>query len=182
LADIRASIAVAKRLDAKWMTVVPGFLDSRVPTDIQTGRIVDTMRRAADIVTPHALVMVMEPLNTIVDHPRVFLQTVPQGFAVASGVDSPAVKVLADLYHAQIQSGHLIGTMETCWREIAYLQFGDNPGRKEPGTGEINYRTVVRWLRARRYSGVIGMEHGNSVDGRAGEEAMIAAYRAIDAA
>ncbi len=182
LADIRTSIDVARRLDAKWMTVVPGFLDRRVPVDIQTGRIVDTMRRAADIVAPHGLVMVMEPLNTLVNHPGVFLQTVPQGYAVARGVDNPAVKVLADLYHEQIQAGHLIKTMESCWSEIAYIQFGDNPGRNEPGTGEINYRNVVRWLRDKRFAGVIGMEHGNSIDGRAGEEALIAAYRAIDAA
>jgi hydroxypyruvate isomerase len=181
LADIRASIDVAKRLDAKWMTVVPGFLDRRVPAEIQTGRVIDTMRRAADIVAPHGLVMVMEPLNTIVDHPGVFLQRVPQGFAVAKGVNSPAVKVLADLYHEQIQAGHLIKTMEACWDEIAYVQFGDNPGRKEPTTGEINYRNVVRWLRAKKFAGVIGMEHGNSIDGRAGEERLVAAYREIDA-
>lgn len=182
LADIRASIDVAKRLNAKWMTVVPGFLDRRVPVEIQTGRVVDTMRRAADIVAPHGLVMVMEPLNTLVDHPGVFLQTVPQGYAVARGVNSPVVKILADLYHEQIQAGHLIRTMDSCWSEIAYLQFGDNPGRKEPGTGEINYANIVRWLRAKQFAGVIGMEHGNSVDGRAGEEALLAAYRAIDAA
>lgn len=182
LVDIRASIDVAKRLNAKWMTVVPGFLDRRVPIDIQTGRVIDTMRRAADIVAPHGLVMVMESLNTLVDHPGVFLQTVPQGYAVARGVDSPAVKILADLYHEQIQAGHLIRTMDSCWSEIAYLQFGDNPGRKEPGTGEINYANIVRWLRAKRFAGVIGMEHGNSVQGRAGEEALVAAYRAIDAA
>ncbi len=182
LADIRASIDVAKRLNAKWMTVVPGFLDRRVPLDIQTGRVIDTMRRAADIVAPHGLVMVMEPLNTLVDHPGVFLQTVPQGYAIARGVDSPAVKILADLYHEQIQAGHLIRTLDSCWNEIAYLQFGDNPGRKEPGTGEINYSNIVRWLRAKRLAGVIGMEHGNSVEGRAGEERLLAAYRAIDAA
>lgn len=182
LAGIRASIDVAKRLDAKWMTVVPGFLDRRLPIEIQTGRVIDTMRRAAEIVEPHGLVMVMEPLNTITDHPGVFLQTIPQGFAVARGANSPSVKVLADLYHEQIQAGHLIKTMEICWNEIAYIQFGDNPGRKEPGTGEINYQNVVRWLRAKKFAGVIGMEHGNSIEGRAGEERLVAAYRAIDAA
>jgi hydroxypyruvate isomerase len=182
LADIRASIDVAKRLNAKWMTVVTGFLDRKLPVEIQTGRVVDTMRRAADIVAPHGLVMVMEPLNTLVNHPGVFMQTIPQGFAVAKGANSPAVKVLADLYHEQIQAGNLIKTMETCWDEIGYIQFGDNPGRKEPGSGEINYRNVVRWLRAKKFAGVIGMEHGNSIEGRAGEERLIAAYREIDAA
>lgn len=182
LADIHASVEVAKRLNAKWMTVVPGFLDHKLPIEIQSGRVVDTMRRAADIMEPHGLVMVMEPLNTLTDHPGVFLQTVPQGFAVAKGVNSPAVKVLADLYHEQIQAGNLIRTLDTCWDEIGYIQFGDNPGRKEPGTGEINYRNIVRWLRTRKFAGVVGMEHGNSIEGRPGEERLVAAYREIDAA
>ncbi|KRC78334.1 hydroxypyruvate isomerase family protein [Sphingomonas sp. Root241] len=182
LADIRASIDVAKRLNAKWTTVVTGFLDRKLPVEIQTGRIIDTMRRAAEIVEPHGLVMVMEPLNTLVNHPGVFMQSIPQGLAVAKGVHSPAVKVLADLYHQQIQAGNLINTLQSCWDEIAYIQFGDNPGRKEPSTGEVNYRNVVRWLRAKKYAGVIGMEHGNSIDGRAGEDRLIAAYREIDAA
>ncbi|AJP71261.1 xylose isomerase [Sphingomonas hengshuiensis] len=181
LADVRASIDVAKRLNAKHMTVVTGFLDSRVPLDIQTARVIDVMRRAGDIVAPHGLVLVMEPLNTRTNHPGVYMQSIPQGYAVARGVNSPGVKILADLYHEQIQSGNLIPTMELCWSEIGYLQFGDNPGRNEPGTGEINYAGVTRWLRARRYAGVIGMEHGNSVRGRAGEDRLIAAYRAIDA-
>ena len=182
LADIRGAIEVAKRLEARWMTVVTGFMDPRVPVDIQTARIIDVMRRAGEIVAPHGVAMVMEPLNTRTDHPGVYMRTVAQGYAVARGADSPAVKVLADLYHEQIQSGNLIRSLEACWDEIGYIQFGDNPGRKEPGTGEINYRTIVRWLRARRYAGVIGMEHGNSVAGRAGEERLVAAYRAIDVA
>ena len=182
LADVRASVDVAKRLNAKWMTVVPGFLDRKLPVEIQTARVIDTMRRAAEIMEPHGFVMVMEPLNTLTDHPGVFLQTIPQGFAVARAVDSPAVKVLADLYHEQIQAGNLIRTLETCWDEIAYIQFGDNPGRNEPGSGEINYRNVVRWLRTRNFGGVIGMEHGNSIRGREGEDRLVAAYREIDAA
>jgi hydroxypyruvate isomerase len=182
LAQVRAAVDVARRLDAKWMTVVPGFLDRKLPHEIQTARVIDTMRRAAEIMEPHGLVMVMEPLNTLTDHPGVFLQTVPQGFAIARAVNSPAVKVLADLYHEQIQAGNLIKTLETCWDEVGYIQFGDNPGRNEPGTGEINYRNVVRWLRAKEFAGVIGMEHGNSIDGRAGEDRLVAAYREIDAA
>lgn len=182
LADIRNSVEVAKRLNAKWATVVTGFMDLRVPQDIQTARVIDTMRRAGDIVAPHGLTLVMEPLNTRTDHPGVYLQTVSQGLAVARGADRPGVKILADLYHEQIQSGNLIPTMEACWPEIAYLQFGDNPGRKEPGSGEINYGNIVKWLKAKRYAGVIGMEHGNSAEGRAGEERLVAAYRAIDKA
>lgn len=181
LADIRASIDVAKRLNATRVTVVTGFLDPKVPLDIQTARVIDTMRRAGDIVAPHGFALVMEPLNTRTNHPGVYMQSIAQGYAVARGANSPGIKVLADLYHEQIQSGNLIPTLDMCWDEIGYIQFGDNPGRNEPGTGEINYATIVRWLRARNYAGVIGMEHGNSIKGRAGEERLIAAYRAIDA-
>jgi hydroxypyruvate isomerase len=182
LADIRSSVDVAKRLNSKHMTIVTGFMDRKLPVDIQTARVIDVLRRAADIYEPHGLVMVMEPLNTLVNHPGVFMSTVPQGYAMARAVNSPAIKVLADLYHEQIQAGNLINTLDSCWDEIAYVQFGDNPGRKEPGSGEINYRNIVRWLRAKKFAGVIGMEHGNSVEGRAGEERLVAAYRAIDAA
>ncbi|OAN66542.1 hydroxypyruvate isomerase family protein [Sphingomonas sp. TDK1] len=181
LADIRASIDVAKRLNATRMTVVTGFLDPRVPLDIQTARVIDLMRRAGDLVAPHGMALVMEPLNTRTNHPGVYMQSIAQGYAVARGANSPGVKILADLYHEQIQSGNLIPVLDTCWSEIGYIQFGDNPGRNEPGTGEINFTNIVRWLRGRSYAGVIGMEHGNSVKGRAGEERLIAAYRTIDA-
>ena len=180
LADVRAAVDVARRLGARWTTIVPGFVDRKLPMELQNARIIDTMRRAAEVMEPHGIVMVMEPLNTLTDHPGVFLRTIPQGYALAKAVRSPSVKVLADLYHEQIQAGNLINTLEACWDEIAYLQFGDNPGRKEPGTGEINYGNVVRWLKRRGFAGVIGMEHGNSKPGPAGEEALIAAYRNID--
>lgn len=180
LADIRGSIEVAKRLAATRMTVVTGFTDPKVPLDIQTARVIDVMRRAGDLVAPHGIAMVMEPLNTRTNHPGVYMQTIAQGYAVARGVNSPAVKILADLYHEQIQSGNLIPSLGTCWDEIGYIQFGDNPGRNEPSTGEINFAPIVQWLKRKRYDGVIGMEHGNATAGRAGEDRLVAAYRAID--
>lgn len=180
LEDIRASVEVAKRINAKWMTVVPGFLDKKLPLTIQTGRIIEVLRRAAAIFEPHGLVMVLEPLNTLTDHPGVLLQTIPQGYEMCKAVGSPAVKILADLYHAQIQTGNLIPTLDVCWDEVGYIQIGDNPGRNEPGSGEVNYHNIFRWLRARGYTGVLGMEHGNSLDGRPGEDRLIAAYREAD--
>jgi hydroxypyruvate isomerase len=182
LADVRASLDVAKRLNASRMTVVTGFLDPKIPVEIQTARVIDVMRRAGDIVAPSGAALVMEPLNTRTNHPGVYMQSFAAGFAIARGVNSPAVKILADLYHEQIQSGNLIPSLQTCWSEIGYIQFGDNPGRKEPTSGEINYRNIVTWLKAKRYDGVIGMEHGNSLAGRAGEDRLIAAYREIDQA
>jgi hydroxypyruvate isomerase len=70
--------------------------------------------------------------------------------------------------------------MDLTWSEIAYFQIGDNPGRKEPGTGEIDYRNIFRHIHEKGYRGVMGMEHGNALPGKAGELALIEAYRAAD--
>jgi hydroxypyruvate isomerase len=80
----------------------------------------------------------------------------------------------------QKNEGNLIPTMEKCWDEIAYIQIGDNPGRREPTTGEINYRNVFKYIDSKGYKGVLGMEHGNSLPGKEGELALIKAYREVD--
>jgi hydroxypyruvate isomerase len=70
--------------------------------------------------------------------------------------------------------------MDLCWSEIGYFQIGDNPGRKEPGTGEVNYANIFEHLRNKKYDGILGMEHGNFKPGKEGEQALIAAYRKAD--
>jgi hydroxypyruvate isomerase len=90
------------------------------------------------------------------------------------------VKILDDLYHQQISEGNLIGNMDKAWDEIGYFQIGDNPGRKEPTTGEINYKNIFKHIHDKGYKGVLGMEHGNSKRGKEGEQAVIEAYRYCD--
>ena len=85
-----------------------------------------------------------------------------------------------DIYHQQIQEGNLIPNIESCWDEIAYFQIGDNPGRKEPTSGEINYKNVFKYIHSRGYTGILGMEHGNSMEGKAGEQRVIDAYKEVD--
>ncbi|MGH7503561.1 MAG: hydroxypyruvate isomerase family protein [Longimicrobiales bacterium] len=181
LDEVRASIDVAKRVHATWMTVVPGRVDPRLDMDFQTANVVDCLRRACAILEPHGLVMVLEPLNTLRDHPGQFLTRIPQAFLICKAVNSPSCKILFDIYHQQITEGNLIPNMNAAWDEVAYLQVGDNPGRNEPGTGEINYRNVFKHLHEKRYTGIIGMEHGNAGRGREGERAVIDAYIAADA-
>ena len=180
LAEIRESVDVAKRVNAKWMTVVPGHVDSRLDMDFQTANVVETLKRAADILEPHGLVMVLESLNTLRNHPGQFLNRIPQAFLVCKAVASPACKILFDIYHQQITEGNLIPNFNAAWAEIEYVQVGDNPGRNEPGTGEINYRNVFGHLHGKGYTGIIGMEHGNSRRGREGERALIDAYISAD--
>lgn len=179
LAEIRECVDVAKRVNATWMTVVPGHVDLRLDMGYQTANVVESLKRAADILEPHGLVVVLEPLNRR-DHPGLFLTGVPQAYEVCKAVDSPSIKILDDLYHQQITEGNLIPNIDAAWDEIAYFQIGDNPGRDEPTTGEINYLNVFRHIKAKGYTGVLGMEHGNSKPGKDGEQALIAAYRSVD--
>jgi hydroxypyruvate isomerase len=179
LSDIKSSVEVAKRVHAKWMTVVPGHLDLRLNKSYQTANVVETLKRASDILEPHNLTMVLEPLN-FRNHPGLFLAESPQAYQICKAVDSPACKILFDIYHQQIQEGNLIPNIEACWDEIAYFQMGDNPGRNEPTSGEINFKNVFKFIHSRGYSGILGMEHGNSIEGKAGEERVIAAYKESD--
>ncbi len=180
LQDIRDSIEVAKRVNAKWMTVVPGNVDengrNRLAMEYQTANVIELLRLCSDLLEPHGMVMVLEPLNWFANHGGVFLQGSPQAYSICKAVNSPACKILFDIYHQQITEGNLIQNIERCWDEIGYFQVGDNPGRKEPGTGEINYRNVFKYIHSRGFDGVIGMEHGNSVKGAKGEKKVIAAY------
>ncbi len=177
---IRKSIDVAKRVGAKWMTVVPGLLDPGQEWDYQTANCIELLKSCSEIFEPHGLVMVLEPLNWWTDHSGLFLHKIPQAYQICRAVDSPACKILFDAYHQQITEGNLIPNIDKAWEEIAYFQVGDNPGRKEPGTGEINYRNVFRHIHSKGFQGIVGMEHGNSIGGKEGEQAVIDAYRAAD--
>ncbi|CAH1000386.1 hypothetical protein LEM8419_01539 [Neolewinella maritima] len=181
LQDITAAIEVAKRCHAKHITVVPGFVQQRLEPFYQMANVVETLKQGAAILEPHDLVMVLEPLNYR-DHPGLFLTKAAQAYAICRSVDSPSCKILFDVYHQQIQEGNLIPNIDAAWEEIAYFQLGDNPGRKEPTTGEINYGRVLEYIHNKGYTGVYGMEHGNSMEGEAGERAVIEAYRSIDVA
>ncbi len=179
LSEIEASVEVAKRVNATWMTVVPGHVDLRQHPDYQTAHVVESLKQASAILEPHGLVMVLEPLNPR-NHPGLFLKGIPQAYQICRAVDSPACKILDDLYHQQITEGNLIPNIDAAWDEIAYYQIGDNPGRNEPTTGEINYANVFAHIRDKGFTGILGMEHGNSRRGREGELAVIEAYRSVD--
>ena len=132
-----------------------------------------------DVCEPAGLVLVLEPLNPK-DHPGLFLTRIPQAFQVCRAVANPSCKIIDDLYHQQITEGNLIPNIETAWDEIAAFHIGDSPGRNEPGTGEINYKNIFRLIHRKKFQGVLGMEHGQSRPGKAGERAVIDAYRACD--
>jgi len=181
LDDLKNAVEVAKRVNAKWCTVVPGLYDLKLAWDYQTANVIDMLKGCCEVVEKSGLIMVLEPLNRLINHPRVFLAEIPQSYMICEAVNHPCCKILFDIYHQQITEGNLIPNIDRAWSQIGCFQVGDTPGRKEPTTGEINYRHIFQWLHDRGYDGVVGMEHGKSLRGEEGEHRLIAAYREIDA-
>ena len=175
--DCKEAIEVAKRCNAKWMTVVPGNYERSLSHDMQTANVIVALRKGAEILAPHGLVMVLESLS---DNPDLFLRGTNQAYMICKAVNSPACKFLFDMYHMQRNEGNIIANIDKVWDETPYFQIGDNPGRKEPGTGEMNYRNIFKHIYNKGYKGVLGMEHGNFKPGKEGEMELIKAYREAD--
>jgi hydroxypyruvate isomerase len=180
LKDVQASVEIAKRMNTKFIHNVLGMADPKLPWDFQMANAIELLKRVADIYEPHGIIMVMETMNHKINHPGMFLHSIPQAYAMAKGVGSPSVKLLFDFYHVQIQDGNIIPTLDYVWDEIAYMQIGDTPGRNEPTSGEINFVNVLQHVHDKGYRGFMGMEHGISKPGREGELAALAAYRTVD--
>ncbi len=174
--EMEESVEVAKRVDAQWMTVVPGVADLKLHKDYQMANLAECLKRGSAVLEKAGLIMVLEPLNTYENHPGLLLTEIPQAYYLCKAVNSPSCKILFDIYHQQITEGRIIGNMNMAWDEIAYFQIGDTPGRNEPTTGEINYKNIFKHIHEKGYRGVMGMEHGNSMSGVKGEHAVIDAY------
>jgi hydroxypyruvate isomerase len=181
LKTCREAVEVAKRCNAKWMTVVPGNFQRELPMGIQTANVIESLRQAAAIFEPHNLTMVLEPLS---DNPDLFLRHSDQTYMICKAVNSPACKILFDMWHMQRNEGRMTQNMDWTWDEIAYFQIGDEPGRNEPTTGEVNYKNLFKHInekaKATGKDFVLGMEHGNATKGKEGEMKLIEAYRACD--
>lgn len=177
---MRRAVETAQRVNAQWALVVPGRFDTNLQWDYQTANVIDNLKWCAEIFEPSGLIMVIEPLNAWTDHPGLFLTGMPQAYQICRAVNSPSCKIVNDLYHQQITEGNLIPNIDRAWDQIASFHVGDNPGRKEPTTGEINYFNIFKHLHEKGYDGVLCMEHGKSQSGKTGEKAVIDAYRKCD--
>lgn len=180
LKDIRQSVEIAKRMNTKFVHNVLGMADPKLPYDFQMANAIELLKRIAEIYEPHNIVMVMESMNHKIDHPGMFLHTIPQAYALAKAVGSPSIKVLFDFYHVQIQEGNLLKTLDYAYDEIAYYQLADNPGRTEPTSGEINFVNALQYLHNKGYRGFMGLEHSTKKPGKEGALAALEAYRAVD--
>jgi hydroxypyruvate isomerase len=172
-------VELFRRTGFKHALIVPGRYNENMAWDYQTANVIDNMRELSEIAEKGGLMIVLEPLNKR-DHPGLFLSGIPQAYAICRAVNSPACKIINDIYHQQITEGNIIPNIDAAWSEIKAFHLGDNPGRNEPGTGEINFRSIFKHLSEKRYDGVLCMEHGRSIKGKAGEFALIEAYRIAD--
>ena len=177
IASCKKAVEIAKRINSKLVTVVPGDFVRDLPIGVQTGNVIEAIKKGTAILEPHGIIMVLEPLS---DNPDLFLRTPDQAYAICKAVGSPSCKLLYDMYHVQRNQGHIIPTLDLVFDEIGYYQIGDNPGRNEPGTGEMNYKNIFKHIYNKGYRGVLGMEHGNAGKGKEGELALIKAYREAD--
>lgn len=177
LKGCRNAVEVSKRCGGKLATVVPGDFERHLPEGIQTANVIMALRKGVEILEPHGIVMVLEPLS---DTPDLFLRSSDQAYAICKAVNSPSCKILFDMYHLQKNTGNIINHINWAYDEIPYFQIGNNPGRNEPGTGEMDYRNIFKHIYNKGYKGILGMEHGNAMPGKEGELALIKAYREAD--
>lgn len=181
IAKMKEAVELAKRTGAKMALVVPGRYDMKLHMDYQTANVIDNLRYCCDVVEPEGITLVLEPLNPYINHPGLFLQRIPQAYAICRAVNRPSCKIINDIYHQQITEGNLIPNIDMAWSEIAAFHLGDSPGRNEPTTGEINYKNIFKHLYKKQYNGVLCMEHGISQRGtKEGELRVIQAYRECD--
>jgi hydroxypyruvate isomerase len=179
--QIDVALESAKRVGGRWITTVCGHPDPELPWAYQFANVIDNLRFCAERAQAAGVTLVIESTNRRA-MPGIFVTSVKDAYLLVHSVASPAVKLLFDVGHVQVEDGDLIKNMDRCWDEIAYFQLADNPGRREPGSGEINFVNVLRRIHRKGYRGILDMEHLISGEGRAGEEAVIRTYQALSAA
>ena len=164
LAEIKASVQAAKRFQTQRMVTLTGNEVEGMSREDQHKSIVEGLKAAHDLVAPHGITLIVEPLNTLVDHKGYYLNHTPEAFQIMREVDSPFVKILFDIYHVQIMDGNLIDTIRKNIASIDHFHVGDVPGRHEPGTGEIDYGNVFKAIGASGFKGFVAMEYKPSKD------------------
>jgi hydroxypyruvate isomerase len=179
LAEIKKTIEYHKVIGNKSVTTLTGPALPGVSRSAQRRSAIEGLKRAAELLEKTDLALVVEPLNHI-DHPGFFMTHSDELAEIIAAVNSKNARMLFDLYHLQITEGNLINNFRAHVDLIGYVQTGDVPGRKEPGTGEVNYRNVFKAIYDAGYRGIIGMEHGTSLPGREGVLKMFDAYRQAD--
>jgi hydroxypyruvate isomerase len=159
LGDIRNAIVYAKKLDIPNVSVTSGLSAAGKTYEQQWASLTEGVKRAADLVAEAKLTLLVEALNSLVDHAGCFLTSNVEGLKLIKELNLPHVRLLFDIYHEQISRGNIIRTITEAAPYVSVFHVADNPGRNDPGTGEIDYPNVYRAIRKTGYTGFIGMEY-----------------------
>jgi hydroxypyruvate isomerase len=159
LADIRRAITAAQRLECPRIILMSGDERPGVPRADQYASLVEGLKRAGEIAVREKVTLILEPLNSLVNHPGYFLASGVEGLKAIREADNPHVKLLFDIYHQQVQEGNVIDTFSKNIGHIAVFHVADCPGRHDPGTGELNYTNIYRAIAKAGFQGHVAMEY-----------------------
>jgi hydroxypyruvate isomerase len=159
LADVKQAITYAQKLEVPQIILMSGNAIPGRTHDEQYASLLEGARRAGDLAAKAGVTMIVEPLNSLVNHKGFFLTTCVEGVKLVREVDNPHVKLLFDIYHEQVQKGNVIRTLTDAAPNVAVFHVADNPGRNDPGTGEINYANVYKAIQKTGYTGYVCMEY-----------------------
>lgn len=179
--EVRDTAEVARRVGATYVTTLSGTAHPSIHRDYQTANMIENLKWAGDVAAQEGIILAVEPINHK-GWPGTFLTEIAHGYQMTKAVDMQSVRLLYDFWHQQIHGGNLIENLDAAYDQIGYFQIADNPGRVEPGVGEINYQPIIRRIKEKGFTGIIGMEFDNASEGKAGELAVIQAMRNIDPA
>ncbi len=160
--QVKQAIANAQAIGSKRVLALSGPARQGVAREAQMEALVEAGRLVGPLLEEAGLAMVWECLNVLVDHPGYFLVRSAEGSELVRRTDHPAVKFLFDIYHQQISEGNLINNIKKYHAEIGHFHFADNPGRHEPGTGEINYQNVFKAIHETGYRDLVACEFGKT--------------------
>lgn len=166
IAEVKASIETAKRLNCTTLLVTTGNERPGVSRQEQHDSIAAGLKAVAPMAEKAGITLVLEPLNVLVNHKGYYLSTSAEGFEIIRKVDSPAIRLLFDIYHQQITEGNVTSNMLDNLDLIGHLHLADVPGRHEPGTGELNYANILKAVRDagyRKYAGLEFLPTGSSL-------------------
>jgi len=156
--DIKKSIATGQKLDVRNIIITVGQALEDVPHTKQHDNIIEVLQKAAPTAEAAGITLVLEPLNTVVDHQGYYLASSYEGYEILEAVNSSRVKMLFDIYHQQITEGNIIENITEHIELIGHFHLADVPGRQEPGTGELNYANILSAVDKTDYDGFVGCE------------------------
>lgn len=163
LAGLKESCEAAKKLGVRRLITQVGQ-DTGAPREEQHASIVAALRDARPILEDSGVTIMIEPLNTLVNHKGYYLWSAVEGFEIIREVDHPLVKVVYDIYHQQIMEGNIIPNITNNLDCIAHLHSAGHPGRHELQYGESDYRVIFAAVDKAGYTGACGLEYGPLLD------------------